>query len=116
MPYYSFDLVVGEEFKNQGGIILEDIEAASDRAVQLATELSQVKPELQSKGCAVRVTLAVAGEARAAKQGLRCARHRPRSQRGLSYAARSRAGLAALGRRPASQPHAIPIAERRGSR
>jgi hypothetical protein len=56
MPYYSFDLVVGEEFKNQGGIILEDIEVASDRAVQLATELSQVKPELQSKGCAVRVT------------------------------------------------------------
>ncbi|MBR0973910.1 MULTISPECIES: DUF6894 family protein [Bradyrhizobium] len=56
MPYYSFDLVVGEEFKNQGGIILEDIEVASDRAVQLATELSQVKPELQRKGCAVRVT------------------------------------------------------------
>lgn len=54
MPYYSFDLVVGEEFKNQGGIILEDIEVASDRAVQLATELSQVKPELQRKGCAVR--------------------------------------------------------------
>jgi len=24
MPYYYFDLVVGEEFKNQGGIILED--------------------------------------------------------------------------------------------
>jgi hypothetical protein len=56
MPYYSFDLVVGEEFKNQGGIILEDIEVASDRAHQLATELSQVKPELQQKGCAVRVT------------------------------------------------------------
>ena len=29
---------------------------ASDRADQLANELSQVKPELQSKGCAVRVT------------------------------------------------------------
>ena len=56
MPYYSFDLVVGEEFKNQGGIILEDIEVASDRAVQLASELSQVKPELQRKGCSVRVT------------------------------------------------------------
>jgi hypothetical protein len=40
MPYYSFDLVVGEEFKNQGGIILEDIEVASDRADQLASELS----------------------------------------------------------------------------
>ena len=46
MPYYYFDLVVGEEFKNQGGIILEDIEVASDRAHQLATELSQVKSEL----------------------------------------------------------------------
>ncbi|MBR0715968.1 DUF6894 family protein [Bradyrhizobium liaoningense] len=56
MPYYYFDLVVGEEFKNQGGIILEDLEVASDRAHQLASELSQVKPELQSKGCAVRVT------------------------------------------------------------
>ena len=55
MPYYSFDLVVGEEFRNQGGIILEDIEVASDRADQLATELSQVKPELKAKGCAVRV-------------------------------------------------------------
>ena len=56
MPYYSFDLVVGEEFKNQGGIILEDIEVASDRADQLACELSQVKPELQHRGCAVCVT------------------------------------------------------------
>jgi hypothetical protein len=56
MPYYYFDLVVGEEFKNQGSIILEDIEVASDRAVQLANELSQVKPELQRRGCAVRVT------------------------------------------------------------
>jgi hypothetical protein len=56
MPDYYFDLVVGEEFKNQGGIILEDIEVASDRADQLACELSQVKPELQQRGCAVRVT------------------------------------------------------------
>ena len=32
MPYYSFDLVVGEEFKNQGGIILEDIEVEIGRA------------------------------------------------------------------------------------
>ncbi|MGY4608549.1 hypothetical protein ACVW16_006961 [Bradyrhizobium sp. USDA 4474] len=79
MPYYSFDLVVGEEFKNQGGIILEDIEVASDRAVQLASELSQVRPELQRTGCAVRG-------------------HRPRSQRGLSHATRSRSFLAAVGR------------------
>jgi uncharacterized protein DUF6894 len=56
MPYYSFDLVTGEGFANQGSIILEDLEVASDKADQLACELSQVKPELKTKGCAVRVT------------------------------------------------------------
>ena len=44
MPYYTFDLVVGDEFRNQGTIILEDISLASDRADQLANERSQVKP------------------------------------------------------------------------
>jgi hypothetical protein len=56
MPYYNFDLVIGEEFKNQGAIILEDVHLASDKADQLANELSQVKPELKARGCAVRVT------------------------------------------------------------
>ncbi|MGY4408412.1 hypothetical protein ACVWW4_000148 [Bradyrhizobium sp. LB7.1] len=56
MPYYSFDLVIGEEYKNQGGLILENVELAVDRAQQLAAELSIVHPELKSKGCAVRVT------------------------------------------------------------
>lgn len=56
MPYYSFDLVVGEEYKDQGGIILENVELAADRADQLATELSIVHPELRDKGCSVRVT------------------------------------------------------------
>ncbi|MGY3527866.1 MULTISPECIES: hypothetical protein [Bradyrhizobium] len=56
MPYYTFDLVVGDEFRNQGTIILENINLASDRADQLANELSQVKPELKARGCAVRVT------------------------------------------------------------
>jgi len=56
MPYYSFDLVIGEEFKNQGGLILEDLELASDRADQLACELCIVRPELKAKGCSVRVT------------------------------------------------------------
>jgi hypothetical protein len=50
MPYY--DLVIGEEFKNQGGMILEDTHIAFDKA----TELSIVRPELRSRGCAVRVT------------------------------------------------------------
>jgi hypothetical protein len=56
MPYYTFDLVVGEDVKPQGSIILENLHVASDRAVQLASELSQVKPELKARGCAVRVT------------------------------------------------------------
>ncbi|WP_128932041.1 hypothetical protein [Bradyrhizobium zhanjiangense] len=56
MPYYNFDLVVGHEHRTQGGLILENIEVASDRANQLATELRIVYPELQDKGCAVRVT------------------------------------------------------------
>ena len=56
MPYYSFDLVIGEECRNQGGLILEDLGVASDRAEQLATELGTVRPELKTKGCAVRVT------------------------------------------------------------
>jgi hypothetical protein len=56
MPYYSFDLVTGDVYSNQGSIILEDLDVAADKAEQLATELSQVKPELKAKGCAVRVT------------------------------------------------------------
>lgn len=58
MPYYSFDLVIGDEYKNQGGLILEDLEVASNRADQLAIELSIVRPELKAKGCTVRVTRA----------------------------------------------------------
>jgi hypothetical protein len=32
MPYFNFDLVIGEDFKNQGGMILEDTEIAIDKA------------------------------------------------------------------------------------
>lgn len=56
MPYYSFDLVIGEECKNQGGLILENLELAYDRAAQLAAELCVVRPELKTKGCVIRVT------------------------------------------------------------
>ena len=56
MPYYSFDLVTEDKTSNQGSIILEDLEVATDKAEQLASELSQVKPELKLRGCAVRVT------------------------------------------------------------
>ena len=56
MPYFNFDLVIGEDFKNQGGMILEDTENAIDKADSLAGELCIVRPELRSRGCAVRVT------------------------------------------------------------
>lgn len=56
MPYYYFDLVVGEEIKDQGGMILEDTQIVYDKADCLATELSIVRPELRSRGCTVRVT------------------------------------------------------------
>jgi hypothetical protein len=48
--------VIGKEFRDQGGMILEDLAVASDRADQLASELCTVRPELRSRGCAIRVT------------------------------------------------------------
>jgi hypothetical protein len=56
MPYFSFDLVLNEEFKDQGGMILENTEVAFEKAESLASELSVVRPDLRSRGCAVRVT------------------------------------------------------------
>jgi hypothetical protein len=56
MPYFSFDLVIGEEFKNQGVMILEDSEIAIDKADSLASELRVARPQLCSRGYAVRVT------------------------------------------------------------
>ena len=55
MPYFHFDLVIDEEFKGQGGMILEDTRIAFEKAESLASELSVVRPELRSRGCAVRV-------------------------------------------------------------
>ena len=56
MPYFNFDLVIGAQFKSQGGMILENTDSAIDKADSLASELCVVCPELCSKGCAVRVT------------------------------------------------------------
>jgi uncharacterized protein DUF6894 len=56
MPYFYFDLVIGKECKNQGSMILEDIQAATEKADCLASELLMVRPDLRSKDCAVRVT------------------------------------------------------------
>src|SRR5580704_11326852 len=44
MPYFHFDLVIDEQF------------VAFERAESLASELSVVRPDLRSTGCAVRVT------------------------------------------------------------
>ena len=56
MPYFSFDLVTDEEFKNQGVMILEDSEIAIDKADSLANELPVARPQLCSRGYAVRVS------------------------------------------------------------
>jgi hypothetical protein len=55
MPYFYFDLVFGQQVRDQGGMILENSDAARERADRLAAELAIVRPELQSRG-AVRVT------------------------------------------------------------
>jgi hypothetical protein len=56
MPYFNFDLVIGDDFKSQGGMILENTGIAIDKAESLASELCTVRPELRSSGCAVRIT------------------------------------------------------------
>ena len=56
MPYFYLDLTIGEEFEDQGSMILENIAVAADRADQLANELHIVRPELHSRHCVIRVT------------------------------------------------------------
>jgi hypothetical protein len=46
MPFYYFDLLVNGTPHAQGGMILEDLAIASDRADALASELRLLKPEL----------------------------------------------------------------------
>ena len=55
MPFYYFDLLIDDQPNNQGGMILEDLAVASDRADALASELRTLKPELRSRNCFVRV-------------------------------------------------------------
>jgi hypothetical protein len=55
MPYFNFDLIVGEELRSQGGMILENAEGAIDKADSLASELCIARPELRSRGFSVRV-------------------------------------------------------------
>jgi hypothetical protein len=56
MPYYYFDLVIGNDCNHQGGLKLEDLHTASDQADQLASELRERRSDLNAKCCAVRVT------------------------------------------------------------
>ena len=55
MPFYYFDLLINGHPHDQGGMILEDLAIASDRADALAGELRVVKPELLSEQSFVRV-------------------------------------------------------------
>ena len=55
MPCYYFDLLVNGHPHTQGGMILENLAIASDRADALASELRFLKPELLSEQSFVRV-------------------------------------------------------------
>ena len=68
MPYSYFDLVIGEEFKDQGGMILEDTQIAFDKADRLRKR-------------------AFSRASRAAFTELRRSRHRRREQGSLSHPA-----------------------------
>lgn len=55
MPWFYFDLIIDSHPRDQGGMILEDIETARDRADDLAREVRIARPELLGKGCRIRV-------------------------------------------------------------
>lgn len=56
MPWFYFDLMINDHPRDQGGMILEGVAGARDRANSLAHELRIARPELQGKGCYIRVT------------------------------------------------------------
>jgi hypothetical protein len=55
MPCFYFDLVIGRECREQGGMILESQDAAAEKADSLAGELAIVRPELKTNRASVRV-------------------------------------------------------------
>jgi len=55
MPWFYFDLTIDNHPRDQGGMIIENAAAAEDRADALAIELRTARPELQGKGCFIRV-------------------------------------------------------------
>jgi hypothetical protein len=48
MPHVNFDLVIGNDFKSQGRMMVEDYKIAIEKAESLATELCVVRPERRS--------------------------------------------------------------------
>jgi hypothetical protein len=55
MPWFYFDLLVDDHQESQGGMILENLEGARDRADALADELRLARSALEGKHCQVRV-------------------------------------------------------------
>ena len=55
MPFYYFDLVVDGCPHGQGGMILEDLTVAADKADALVYELRILRPELRGRQSFVRV-------------------------------------------------------------
>jgi hypothetical protein len=55
MPWFYFDLIIDEHPHDQGGMILENVDGARNRADDLADELRLAKPELDRKRSYVRV-------------------------------------------------------------
>jgi hypothetical protein len=55
MPCFYFDLVIGRECREQGGMILESQDAAAEKADSLAGELAIVRPELKNHRASIRV-------------------------------------------------------------
>ena len=55
MPLFYFDLMIDNHPRDQGGMILEDVAGARDRADALAEELHRLRPDLGGRGCYIRV-------------------------------------------------------------
>jgi hypothetical protein len=55
MPCFYFDIVIGRECREQGGMILESQDAAAEKADSLAGDLAIVRPELKNHRASVRV-------------------------------------------------------------
>jgi hypothetical protein len=55
MPYFYFDLVIGNNYRDQGAMILENEALAAERTDSLASELAIIRPEMKITGWSIRV-------------------------------------------------------------